>query len=58
MISDATIAGLEERKLEYILGVGESNTKEVYVTVGFAITAVATSSDTFRTSPANVRCIR
>jgi len=30
MISAATIAGLEERKLEYILGVRERNTKEVY----------------------------
>ena len=30
MISDATIAGLEERKLEYILGVRERNSKEVY----------------------------
>jgi hypothetical protein len=30
MISDATISGLEERKLEYILGVRERNTKEVY----------------------------
>ena len=30
MISDATIAGIEERKLEYILGVRERNTKEVY----------------------------
>jgi hypothetical protein len=30
MISNATIAGLEERKLEYILGVRERNTKEVY----------------------------
>jgi hypothetical protein len=30
MISKATIAGLEERKLEYILGVRERNTKEVY----------------------------
>src|SRR5215475_9321242 len=29
MISTATIAGLEERKLEYILGVRERNTKEV-----------------------------
>jgi len=29
MISSATIAGLEERKLEYILGVRERNTKEV-----------------------------
>jgi hypothetical protein len=33
MISDATIAGLEERKLEYILGVRERNTKEVYEVV-------------------------
>jgi transposase len=30
MISDKTITGLEERKLEYILGVRERNTKEVY----------------------------
>ena len=30
MISAKTIAGLEERKLEYILGVRERNTKEVY----------------------------
>ena len=30
MISNATIAGLEERKLEYILGVRERNTKEVF----------------------------
>jgi hypothetical protein len=29
MISDATIAGLEERKLEYILGVRERSSKEV-----------------------------
>ena len=29
MISNATIAGLEERKLEYILGVRERNNKEV-----------------------------
>src|SRR5215475_5935956 len=29
MISTATIAGLEQRKLEYILGVRERNTKEV-----------------------------
>jgi hypothetical protein len=33
MISDATIVGLEERKLEYILGVRERNTKEVYEVV-------------------------
>jgi len=33
MISDATIAGLEERKLDYILGVRERNTKEVYEVV-------------------------
>src|SRR5437899_4600198 len=33
MISDATIAGLEERKLEYILGVRERNSKEVYEVV-------------------------
>jgi hypothetical protein len=30
MISDKTITGLEERNLEYILGVRERNTKEVY----------------------------
>jgi hypothetical protein len=30
MISDATIAGLEQRGLEYILGVRERNSKEVY----------------------------
>jgi hypothetical protein len=30
MISDATITGLEERGLEYILGVRERNTREVY----------------------------
>jgi len=30
MISDKTITGLEERKLEYILGVRERNTKEAY----------------------------
>ena len=33
MISDATIAGLEERKLEYILGVRERSSKEVYEVV-------------------------
>jgi len=33
MISNATIAGLEERGLEYILGVRERNTKEVYEVV-------------------------
>jgi len=33
MISDATIAGLEERKLDYILGVRKRNTKEVYEVV-------------------------
>jgi len=30
MISDETIAGLEERKLDYILGVRERSSKEVY----------------------------
>ena len=33
MISDATIAGLEARGLEYILGVRERNSKEVYEVV-------------------------
>jgi hypothetical protein len=33
MISDATIVGLEERKLEYILGVRERSSKEVYEVV-------------------------
>src|SRR6266436_2135549 len=33
IIIDATIAGLEERKLEYILGVRERNAKEVYEVV-------------------------
>lgn len=33
MISDATIAGLEERGLDYILGVRERNSKEVYEVV-------------------------
>ena len=33
MISDGTIAGLEERKLEYILGVRERSSKEVYEVV-------------------------
>ncbi len=33
MISDATIAGLEERGLEYILGVRERSSKEVYEVV-------------------------
>src|SRR5215813_6985485 len=33
MISTATIAGLEERKLEYILGVRERSSKEVYEVV-------------------------
>src|SRR5215468_1889766 len=33
MISSATIAGLEERKLEYILGVRERSSKEVYEVV-------------------------
>src|SRR5258705_1261090 len=33
MISHATIAGLEERKLDYILGVRDRNTKEVYEVV-------------------------
>ena len=33
MISDATIVGLEQRKLEYILGVRERSSKEVYEVV-------------------------
>jgi hypothetical protein len=33
MISEATIAGLEQRKLEYILGVRERSSKEVYEVV-------------------------
>jgi transposase len=33
MISDATIAGLEERKLDYILGVRERSSKEVHEVV-------------------------